>query len=75
MKQHCVSRKILLLVNRLVGNSELSGVFMCDIALGHVTQGSQHAPRGSFIPISNELFSSIRQNETGNVQAEELTRM
>lgn len=43
VKQRCVSRIILLLVNGLTGNSELSGVFMGDIAQGHVTQGSQHA--------------------------------
>lgn len=75
MKQHCVSRIILLLVNRLVGKSEFSGVLLCDIALSHVSQGSQHASRYSFIPISKELFSSTRLNETGNVQAEKLTWM
>lgn len=47
MKQHCVSRIILLLVHRMVGNSELFGVFMCDIAVGRVTQGSRHASGSS----------------------------
>ena len=54
-RQHCVSRIILLPINKLVGNSELLGIFVCDFALGHVTQVPRHTSGCRSIPISKGL--------------------